>query len=179
MNFTNENKNVRNVKMDCSILFFFIDKLEDIAPVKKKTFRCPYCSDNFQSLKQYVCHKKTHQVTSKVLMKFKCPVCSYTGCGRENLISHYRSDHFFTIKNECLKFNRIEDFQSWKSRIEEESYSSFVKMYGSKKATNCTTINYNCHRSGEFIFLIHSYWHLRRLINLGYLIFFFCFFRCI
>ncbi|KAJ8910233.1 hypothetical protein NQ315_015925 [Exocentrus adspersus] len=120
------------------------DKLEEIAPIKKKFHICPFCSENFQTLQHLVSHKKTH------LAKLKCSVCPYTGYDRENLILHYRSHHFFSIENECLKFDTFEDFQTWKSKVETETYSSFVKMYGSKKATNCTTINYNCHRSGLY-----------------------------
>ncbi|KAJ8911808.1 hypothetical protein NQ315_014232 [Exocentrus adspersus] len=47
-----------------------VDKLEEIAPIKKKSHYdiYPFCSENFQTLQHLVSHKKTH------LAKLKCSV---------------------------------------------------------------------------------------------------------
>ncbi|XP_050506518.1 uncharacterized protein LOC126884577 isoform X1 [Diabrotica virgifera virgifera] len=123
------------------------DKLDEIAPVNKKTYVCSSCSESFYNLKKLVSHKQTH---NNALTKLKCALCQYINSGRENLISHYRSDHFINTENNYLEFDTCEDFESWKCKVEEETFSSFVKMYGSKKTSNCTTTNYNCHRSGIY-----------------------------
>ncbi|CAG9831208.1 unnamed protein product [Diabrotica balteata] len=123
------------------------DKLDEIAPVYKKTYVCSCCSESFHNLQKFFSHKKTH---SNALTKLKCALCENTNCSRENVISHYRSDHFINIEDNYLVFDTFEDFKSWKCKVEEETFSSFVKMYGSKKIGNCTTTNYNCHRSGIY-----------------------------
>ncbi|KAJ8915406.1 hypothetical protein NQ315_008295, partial [Exocentrus adspersus] len=122
-----------------------LDKLEELAPVEKKIYKCKECNCEFNVLKQLIKHRSSHNI----IRPRKCSFCQYTSASTDILVEHYKHNHSSEIMNETLEFESAEAFQIWKSRTEAETFASFVQTSGAKKTHKHTKTMYFCHRSGN------------------------------
>ncbi|KAJ8957460.1 hypothetical protein NQ317_016983 [Molorchus minor] len=136
-----------------------------------KQFPCSSCESafsNFSNLKRHVLklhpnevnlsslkfHKKSHEqgesLPKTVTSNQKCPLCDFTG-DKTGVITHVTEGHDITIVKETIRFDTMEQFESWKNDFEKNSNARFVKEY-SKSSTNAyKNISFICHRSGKYI----------------------------
>lgn len=121
--------------------------------INKKTynFTCTTCHKNFTHLRNFKAHVKTHQPTStSEHHKLKCPLCKYD-CVKAEFFHHLESVHDLPISTETLNFSSSEEFILWKTNLEKQTSSSFIKKHGTKKNTNFSRTIYWCHRSGIYV----------------------------
>lgn len=86
---------------------FFLDKLEELAPVEKKIYKCNQCKCQFDVLKQLNKHRSSHNI----IKPRKCPLCQFTSASTDILVQHYKNYHNLEIMNETLEFDSVEAFQ--------------------------------------------------------------------
>lgn len=79
----------------------------------------------------------------------KCPLCQHVSDSRANIIGHFNENHALKIDDETLEFSCFDDFLLWKSKIEKETFSSFILFYGTSQ--NRKSFKYRCHRSGDIV----------------------------
>lgn len=92
--------------------------------------KCRWCVMEFVSLKELLEHMQSeHPQTRFVLpVNLLCTLCGKKLDMVEDLAMHYRDDH--QLKDcdvEYTSFNSAMDFYTWKSHMEVDSYSYFVK----------------------------------------------------
>lgn len=128
------------------------DKVDIIAPHKTYKYECEPCKKKFNHLRDFKCHKNKHQVSSqlKTVSKHKCSLCNFKG-SKVGVITHFESIHNVIIKTNTFEFSSFEDFTSWKSEVEKNTKSQFVKERGTVSFKNKTIIKYSCHRSGYYV----------------------------
>lgn len=94
-----------------------------------KLERCRWCPSDF-SRKDLMAHIQLHHPQSRLVMPVNllCTLCGVKLEMVEDLALHYRDDHNL---NDCdveyTSFNEATDFYLWKSHMEIDSYSYFVK----------------------------------------------------
>lgn len=73
-----------------------MDWLEELAPVKKISYKFPHCSQMFSILKELIMQKQSHK-TQKLI---RCPICQYTGSCRNHYFNPalYRRSLFGKLK---------------------------------------------------------------------------------
>lgn len=123
------------------------DQLEELAPIRKKIFKCAICQSEFGTLRECNVHKNTH----KAIKMLKCSLCPQSYSLKEDIIRHYTDEHTIKIENETIEFSSFDDFQAWKTKIERETFSSFITRHGfyENPTTKVKKIFYMCHRSGD------------------------------
>ncbi|XP_056633995.1 uncharacterized protein LOC130443413 [Diorhabda sublineata] len=128
------------------------DKVDTIAPHKTYKYECEPCKKKFNHLRDFKCHKNKHQLSSqlKTVSKYNCSLCNFKG-SKVNLINHFDSIHNIIIKTNTFEFNSFENFIVWKSEVEKNTKSQFVKERGTVSFKNKTIIKFNCHRSGYYV----------------------------
>lgn len=119
--------------------------MEELAPIKSKVFKCKFCALEFNSLKQCTVHKRVHAVFKTL----KCPLCQQGYDSKDNIIRHYNEDHLINIDTETLELSSVDDFLAWKTRIQKDTFSSYINLHGAGKNPNIKKIMYVCHRSGD------------------------------
>ncbi|XP_030767927.1 zinc finger protein 691-like [Sitophilus oryzae] len=126
------------------------DKCEELLARSntKEFILCEECGNQLHSLGLLKKHKESHKI--KTIIQIKCLLCNYVGGSRDILIAHYNNVHNFKIENETHEFDSFEAFQSWKSKMESETFSSFIHKRTNRKNQAAVKIEYYCHRSGYF-----------------------------
>lgn len=76
-------------------------------------------------------------------------MCNQDFEDRKQLLNHFYHVHQIEINHKTFTFDTIEEFNNWKSTIEKESYTKFIKHRGSA-SKNTLQNTYYCHRSGFF-----------------------------
>ncbi|KAJ3661706.1 hypothetical protein Zmor_006093 [Zophobas morio] len=74
--------------------------------------------------------KKGHpdSFTSSHKNLYKCGICDYSDQTKSILISHFKEYHNLETKSGTSEFSDFKDFLSWKSGIERDTHSPYVKM---------------------------------------------------
>jgi hypothetical protein len=70
---------------------------------------------------------------------------------KDNLLIHFQEMHDIKMKIKNAQFPSSEKFYGWKSKIEDETKSLFVKERGTFSTKDHSIIYYVCHRSGTFV----------------------------
>lgn len=81
--------------------------------------------------------------------KLKCPLCK-CDCIKTQFVNHLESVHDLPVRTETLKFSSSEEFILWKTDLEKQTGSLFVKKHGTQKSINFSRTVYCCHRSGTY-----------------------------
>ncbi|KAL1488526.1 hypothetical protein ABEB36_014991 [Hypothenemus hampei] len=141
---------------------FHQNKLQDLAPLHRKQssnflFTCAVCGKNFNKKNHLQFHMKTHNFTSNTVSKTnnknnedgkkKCPMfCGYTTSSSKSILDHLSTNHNIPINSQELVFSTMQEFEAWKSKIETDTNSKFIKFTESKNS-----VTFTCHRSGHYV----------------------------
>ncbi|XP_060522906.1 uncharacterized protein LOC132699931 isoform X1 [Cylas formicarius] len=163
------------MKFECSECQTFFSKLSNLrkharkfhpkevtklAPLRYKkcspdsdNIGCKLCDKVFLRKNSLNRHIKTmhHETLVKITrVTKKCALCDYRDIIKKNLIIHYESVHEIRLKWHQLMFSTMDEFNQWKTQMENKTYSKFIKKSTTVSKLH-TFIQYNCHRSGTFI----------------------------
>lgn len=101
------------------------------------TYTCN-CGKNFSHRHRFNYHLKTHKRDAENINynkikkddgSKKCPLCEYKSSFAKNLIDHFEKLHDIAIKKNITKFSTAADFENYKSKIENDTRSFFVKKW--------------------------------------------------
>lgn len=132
-----------------------IEKCHPTMPTKSKKdtkseylFSCS-CGNNFTYKHHFQFHKRTcHNDTEKRKNK-KCPLCHYMGADKKEMVTHFKEKHHIMVKTRELQFASFENFKEWKSKIEAETYSWYIRN-STTSGRKVEKTYYYCHRSGQY-----------------------------
>lgn len=132
-------------------LWNLINKMENkhLNNKTKKIFTCFHCSQNLTKKSNLVRHiNKVHLTKniSKHHIESKCVLCKID-CPKQDLIKHYNLYHDIDVATENLEFHDLTLFNTWKSNVEKDTVSKFIK-YNTKQSGTSTIYFYRCHRDG-------------------------------
>ncbi|XP_072378332.1 uncharacterized protein [Diabrotica undecimpunctata] len=114
---------------------------------KHFNFTCE-CGKNFNHIRHLKSHRKIHldQKQNNFLQK-KCPLCDFSECKKSLMLEHFQKAHSIFVDSKEYTFSNIEQFEKWKTDIEIESSSRYMR----KAKCNESNISYYCcHRSGNY-----------------------------
>uniref|UniRef100_A0A0A9Z9U1 C2H2-type domain-containing protein n=1 Tax=Lygus hesperus TaxID=30085 RepID=A0A0A9Z9U1_LYGHE len=80
---------------------------------------------------------------------FSCPMCNFTTT-RVKMFDHYSNKHEVPICKSSHNFTNLEEFRSWKTKVEKEETSRYIVLKGVSKLKSCNVWYYRCHRDGFF-----------------------------
>ncbi|GBO03215.1 hypothetical protein AVEN_2484-1 [Araneus ventricosus] len=113
-------------------------------------FHCVPCGKNFTKEFHFDYHNRK-QHSSEVVPVSKTSVSCFS-CGleteKQNYVGHLQNEHGILIESEVLELSNMEEFYSWKARIEKESKENFVVERGAKRWSKNKSYYFACHRSG-------------------------------
>nr|CAD7402036.1 unnamed protein product [Timema cristinae] len=116
---------------------------------------CEICDRRFSHVCSLRRHKKeVHKITPERLCRrrIKCPLCHLSVLKQKYLVSHLKIIHNIKIEEEELNFSSKEDFNKWKTEIEKETRSSYVKDCASYRLSGGELKSlFRCHRQGSYI----------------------------
>lgn len=79
----------------------------------------------------------------------KCVLCSEVRTWKADLLQHYTDEHNIVFEYEYLLFNKFDEFEAWKYKMERSTVSQFNRISYTERRTKCSSIFvYTCHRSG-------------------------------
>lgn len=122
--------------------------------VSKTPFQCAHC--NFHS--KYKCSLLRHIVKRHIECKnakpikrsHRCSACSFECTLRSVMVGHFADVHDVKLETQSLKFPSQAQFLEWKSIVEKEERSRYVKCRGIRKRKTGGTVKYYCHREGSY-----------------------------
>ncbi|XP_065219618.1 uncharacterized protein LOC135845080 [Planococcus citri] len=122
---------------------------------EKASVTCFHCEANFTRKCNLVRHIKNVHLSQKVYKNVRriiCSLCQDSFMNFSLFHSHLVSKHELEIKQECLTFNSLNEFQAWKLKEEKQSISRFVKLTRHGNLRNGAIVAYYyCHRSFHFV----------------------------
>lgn len=134
------------------------DKVDDlIKSPKTYNHTCDQCNKHFSHLRHFRSHQKTHgnDTNAKIAPKIRCILCADTYAdlfvSKSELHDHFKNKHDILVSSKNFKFKNFEEFSQWKSKIQSETTSSFIKKHGSYSTKNYKKVTYECHRSGCYV----------------------------
>jgi hypothetical protein len=80
---------------------------------------------------------------------------------KDDLLIHFKETHDIKMKINNMQFPSSEKFYEWKSKIEGDTKSLFVKERGTFSTKDHSIIYYVCHRSGTFVSKTKGFRHIK------------------
>ncbi|XP_033232225.1 uncharacterized protein LOC117183133 [Belonocnema kinseyi] len=110
-----------------------------------KSEECMLCHASFSRKSNLNRHMRiAHNLVFLKTHTIMCPLCDTGFQNVSSLYDHIPEEHDVQLERETKIFDSIDDFTAWKSHIEREDNSFFVK-----ERTFKNRIFYRCHRSGS------------------------------
>ncbi|CAB0008236.1 unnamed protein product [Nesidiocoris tenuis] len=66
------------------------------------------------------------------------------------MIEHYTSCHEYKVNRVCYDFQTVDEFNSWKERVEREEMSRYIVLKGTAKLKTVNVTYFRCYRDGLF-----------------------------
>lgn len=79
----------------------------------------------------------------------KCPLCEFKTSAAQDIHAHFTEYHDINIDSEDITVSTLDEFYNWKTQVESESNSKFVKHTSTSKGKTMYAY-YTCHRSGNY-----------------------------
>nr|CAI5855279.1 unnamed protein product [Callosobruchus analis] len=82
--------------------------------------------------------------------QFKCSLCGFICVSRQTLYTHFDKKHDLKVSSKKLHFQSTQEFEKWKTCLEQQTHTLYVKQKGSCKTLNGIVSQYICQRSGYY-----------------------------
>ncbi|XP_074597930.1 uncharacterized protein LOC141852725 [Brevipalpus obovatus] len=115
-----------------------------------RAFKCIICDRTFTTSSNLSRHRANVHNLSANCENFGCILCGENQPSNNDYIAHLRENHELSIKNEENNFDRFEDFLAWKSKLEGDTRSNFIKKTGTRKSKDYETHYFICSRTGSY-----------------------------
>lgn len=123
--------------------------LSAVKQIKKPLkFTCETCNKGWSHKKNFNIHLRKYHGASPITPGHSCAICK-NAFGSKNINQHLETEHEIDLKYENHEFATFEEFSKWKSDLEKNTRSMYVKYANWKKSDSKCNI-YQCHRSGKF-----------------------------
>lgn len=133
-------------------------------------FSCTHCNYLTEYKRSMVRHLENIHIKPKTQKPrdtgpptVSCTMCQYLSCTRTQMREHYSQVHDVNCSAQSLTFENTEAFEEWKSRIESEEISRFIKSTKARQSKTTIRQVYFCHRDGHFKSLGTGKRNLKRL----------------
>ena len=120
---------------------WFGDEQQNHCDICQKTFA------NKQTLKKH--KQKIHEVNFTTHGNIICSECEEGFKTRKEILFHIENSHETAIKTEKIYIERNEDFEQWKSEVERNTSSKFIKLSTTTLSSGQKCITFKCHRAGK------------------------------